>query len=388
MPTPIVTRKDLTAKFQGIVQVPLFEAPYTLPANAGWLFQQSSWWPTLSAQSISGLGNVTGLETILLTPFVFSTVTFPKATTSFGAFNSARRTLFFADTLFNWVGAVTKVKAWSLNAVLGINTFSSSLNPNFLIFDNTIAGEVNYLFSLSGGPYLFSANLSPAFGGLANNVISDALAMCAVGYVAPGISFIPFLINITLQARSYAYNVPDFLTDNNWLRVQQDATLPDVNFVGFNPGIVGGQTAGWNRLFFEQSDLDALFNITTTPLALGLYQGFVHGHIAWSPGINQYTPSQNGSVVIYSLDASKYWLINFVPFSAKAGQMLAASASAWRVTIDPNGIFYVGTSVDNRTVLTSFGLNLPWSVPTAKLPGIGFPCQGECRPIPLQLDKL
>lgn len=381
----------------------MYEAPFNpLPAsvNAGWGFQRSSLWPTISAYGNLGAATpnmVTSFDIILLTPFVFSTAKYPTPTTTISTYLQAGRPIFFAAKVFGSYhvkgapGLHDINNYWETLAVLGVNTFTTVNNPRPLFYEDVHGAGV---YQLSGLENLFISDfLHPAFGRLVLRQTGNVYGYVAIAYNQQILSFRPDLFQTVDLTLSPAYSKIDLANDFTYMVLFPDAAHPIPTQIQFTANTAVTGAGAYYGVQFSLSDVSNAFDInvnwsngSTAPM-----QAFNSGHIMWSTGTNSLTPAMPGTVAVLTQEFNEYWLINLVPMTSKAASMIydnVGHAAGWRITRDINGIWYFGSNFDNRFILTSFGLHLPFDWPQALLPTISLPCYGSCVPVPLNIPQL
>lgn len=375
----------------GIVNVPLFELPYTLgvEVNPGYEFQPSSPVPVISSflNTVGTQPHVTGQEIQLLTPFVFSTARYPTAATT--AVGGARNPVWFGNHTWNYnvfADGTNRIFGWTQQTVLGVNTFTKFINQ-VQIYNQLATYGVE-----ASPPMVFIINREVRFGIiLIHNARLDFNALSVdLGGGHPQIDDQLFRF-AGIAGWLPRYNIPidDFYTgEANYMFVVPGVFWPRPNLFKFVKTPTPFDTQAWRTLFFEQSVLNDCFDTAVTPNWATLTNSFSRGHIFWSPLGNIHTPSMLGTVVVVAPDFSYYYLINFVPKSNKARLMLANAVTSWRIKIDYNGVWYVVSNVDYKQVYSSFGLSLPFYWPAANMPVISIPCGGTCVPIPMNIPVL
>lgn len=402
MPLTDLVRRDFIMEFGGVVNVGLFEAPFNpLPAsvNAGWHFSPSSSHPTICGQAFSGIV-VTAYDAIVLTPFVFNTVKYPGATTILSTYDLARKPVFWWNSLADYVeliGVPFSTYVWEAPAVITVNTFSKTSPGRLLVWNNTTIGNhVGESVNTSLGPNVYSENFRPAVGNwsIDNNGFIYVFGVSNFGPGAGGAIYTPaYKFAGAVASPALAYTVPDFVFNANYGMMLPDVFNPRPNVISFGLDLTSIiQVPAWRRLFLGNAELDNLFDLSVTAdwglQGLFLVNTNGGGNIWFSPHSNSITPGTLGTFVITNQDSTKYWLLNLIPKSAKARSMLQSAPASWRLARDPNGIYYFGSGIDNRTVLTSFGLSLPFYWPDAKLPSLSIPCPGVCVPVPLNIPSI
>ena len=402
MPTIInLVRRDYTMQFIGVVNVPLYEAPFNpLPASvaAGWGFSPQSSHPTIDGQAFAGT-ILTAFDAITLTPFVFATHKFPTATTTLTTYNLGRKPIFYFSSVsdyFELIGSPFSTYFWSQLALPAVNTFSPHTPGKQLVWNNsTIGTHVGETLQSSVGPFILAQNLRPiiAVSTIDNNA---NIYFAGIQFFAPAhLNFyaIGYKFAGVIGAPSPNFNVPDYVFNNNHMLQVYDVNNPQLNVIDFGLDASSSiQVASWRRLFFGNTELNNLFDHSITAdcnqqgmFLIGSNGG---GSILYSPHTNSLTPEQIGTVVITDMEFKKYWLINFIPVDSKARAMLGTAATSWRIARDPDGVYYFGNGSDNRTILESFGLSLPFYWPNVTLPAVSIPCPGSCVPVPLNIPAL
>lgn len=402
----------LTAQFQGIIEVPLFLPLYTI---SEWATHQTqfyaptgnSFWPTLF-QAGGGVPNVGNFRATVLYPTSRSLVGFNQS--SNGVFNAVNSP---ATTYGPWLGT------WRWNAGF-TQQYSNvtSFYPEIVTTLGPLAFTQGVPRIISGGSvglgnYNFAMNGLPAFGGFYFvNASADCNLYCRLygtpNYViqtAPG----GFNFFATAYATSAALPIrvvnPDYSSfginghDSNWVMVgapnptvggipntfslcQVYSTLGPSGGVQYQFNVFSGNVIDGRQFFinFDFTPLNAFYvnGNDQSQFVNVCYQGYIlpiNSNVGISNG-------QGKTVILLSRDGTKYWSLVFAPQSAAAATLFNGFGNNYSVSIDPQGVVYLISSVTPTNFLTSWGISFPFRIPKSIdisiNPGVSLPCIPEC----------
>lgn len=413
MAVPIFTKVGYNSAFQGIMNIPLFEAPYIIPALGGWLFTPSSSHPFISAQRIAPNGaSILAQHGYILNCTTFATITTPAGASPGGLFFDGNQRDFWPQfynvRMFSYfdaarsqdyiegrdcpglpalnstseVPAGEEIYGKNLRAIISENTLQKGFSPAFEMVINNIlyygitSQDISFMTRFYG---------KPVYGGpriLRQQIFQDPDLNAGLN---PWSNYA--LVDPVNPRNNYNYMLCWGNAFGNTLPVIK-AYSGDAFTVTHNP------TPFMRQIFFGTTELNNLF---TFGVGVGLDQRYSmrtrFGWLLYSPNTCTLIPGMLGTAILLSYDGTKFWLANFMAMTRKASVALANPANTWRIAFDPNGHAYFSSGNPNvdpglRTIFTSCSLDLLFHWPNDKLPIIGMPCYGTCTPAPMMASPL
>lgn len=408
---------------QADIKVPLFLAPYTIPAtipDANNNFVNGSFQPHITYAKIDTGNVLSTFYSLSLDPFAFFLS--EKSTPTAGIGGPWSGPILFGDTVSVWLGNTGKLYRSDLPNVLGgvSPLIASSIGAQFSLYNTgvvgggfgggTFFGSVDNAFPCAlydnfdylTGPCNIGAGLSFVLGQNGIDVPpTNRQAFNIIKYVtlADGSVFnwnCPkvFLLNpiSTLatmlwqdQATSRVYRIqfvisqlpaypPGPLSNHQCPGV----TLPYAdNIIDMaNPPL--GAFYKNERVTFDDATLQTAFE---TAFAGGAaFQRTVFGLIMTG------LPARFGhpqGVMFLAENCTEYSYLNFIPETPSAISALAAPGRTYDVAQDLFGYFYlkVGGGL-SRNIYHSFGLQIPSLYPGNQQP-VSLPCFNPCEPVPI-----
>lgn len=418
---PAIAQIPITAAFQGIVPIPMFELPWSWPAaeiNSNWVFHRGDYWPTTTKQRrVNAATNpyLIQQEAYIGNPFTNTYAKFPSASKKWSDVSqtTTETPIFVYDRLLGTISNNTQVLWYSywMPAFTGLLNSVAATMPRVLTwnkttqargFGETVQGTTQLLFADAGGTTLPGAMVGKvtldSFGNIRNfgRRYADNVATYNDLYS---------LTNTALF--NPLYNLPDYDGDRNYLVENLNAgsafrkrpTITQFSIIG---GAVFDPSALWTQVFFDDfsaNEFNQMFDLTVTPTTGPLWSQsatFIGDKHLWSsPNANSLTPDQNLTLLAVNKDGTKYWVLNLLPQDATAAAMIGETAghmAAFSIAGDPNGNLYVGIpNVFTGTiqkVISSFGLSIPLNFSTPKLYGVSVPCYGTCEPAMIKSQQI
>lgn len=402
------------AQFQGVINVPLFEPPYSLveipQVSAGATLSPHCWWPLLSARA-GASAYAQGFIALLCTLSQYTKFQYNPAIVTdtwgnqIGGMNWFGNTLLVPDNFSNQFAKVA-IGFAPLGANITYNNFPKIINFQAT---STLLASVSNIFSTgdsfpsiawigaeTGTQYkLYSTSI---YGNYAPIPGQPPLFDGPVGLQSD-------LFNLADLGPSIYYCQPDFnpVTAANWFFFSQNGAGNFITgrYVGVAPMLTaaaGGVPVANSKIqtaMYKITFDDPFLNANMTPAnfnpsgGVGWAGNFSKGHI-WIGNVIDNQLNQNNMIVILNNDCTRYWRVKFLPRTTNAANALAQPQ--WNVKIDPFGKFYFKTqggagaqNVLRRILFNSGAFNFSFQFPTANLQFNGLPCFQPCDPFAAQI---
>lgn len=365
-----------TSQYRGTINVPLFGAPYAMPANNGG-FNNSREWATNITSLGAGAGMLTNVKGYLANPFLLSQFSYSTAIAGTGGGLSPLWSsgLMYLNPIIN--KSVTRLPA----PIGGIVNYKSPLRPsvNYSAAGTLIKGMFETLDWVVPAPS-FSTPFVTAGGyciDQSNNsyldlVYFDTLTKFGLSGIrvqrawqAPGAWNFEFA---TMGALGYDPNwVPVGIKGGNgnvymWLNQSAESAVQT---------LLDYRLQTWSGIHLDNATLEAAWNNA------GTYSKTIKPTtVGWLVSINVNIGLGPITYFIMSYDASKYWILNLYAQGKGVPPINSAAGDAF---VDANGIFYFQNTITGQ-LATSFGEDFPL-MPlqlSGYTPAITLPCLDYC----------
>jgi hypothetical protein len=392
------------AVFQGILNVPLFRAPYTVPfsgTNGMPLCNNASDWANFSYGVYGVDGNTSafnkcfGFQTLRFQPSGYQSVKYGNTNVS--------------GSLITAVNGYSVMSGeWSYGAMENYTLYPSS-NNTYRAGSVNVPMSISASYSVPPGIYDWGAN-SAARNFIANptNIATQQISVGIVEFQSlnvPGLAIIG-------QPNTLSYDTLQMVTlpfpDSGFYNYAIGSSYPIIGSTGF---IIPGRTSPTN--FWWQPNTSGIamtitkvvaqYSIQTgfSSLQFGAYDFFTFDNATLNSALAaarlQFRASANGVTVYDSSnllpeyyinkDGTKYWQLNYVDYSGLGVKSGITTTGSTRF-IDAAGTFWYTDKtarLNNTTMqpLYSLGVNIPWNpVTLPQIPPMSMPCWSDC------LDRL
>lgn len=380
------------ARNVGPVRVPLYLAPWTIPASTSIYnpyFDEWSQFPLIQIPDTHLILNSAPWDFQLIMPqpvASFATVLRPtdhSVGTLVGSWSPTFYASWFgyAGNLYH-PGAVFNLDLNVIQTIYGLNvvypyTPTQALrSPNF----NASGGAV-YI----GKPQIVAYNGDLWFGVYSQNLNQWDLLLYSPqrGQVA----VVPnYFSPLAISATHYfiSATIPDGLYNNYIYSIKNNPFTTYQSIYSSATNII-------YSLSLEDATLNAIFQASTPNNASQPGQQ----HVAVTPRgfllLYGGTPRTHGDytqqccAIIISPDGTEYAEIIFVP-EVSAAQHYVQTGGVWSIAIDPLGVLYLTNGYDRTRAVISWAFNIPFQSPTISFPAIqpiSMPCYNPCAAIPI-----
>lgn len=381
-----------TAQFQGIVTVPLFEAPYTLPVVAQIPFLRNADfatvlpWLRLQPKSPNNWAGI-WYDFYVMNPFLLHRFSNDVSETR-GTGNIATNEYYMSGDgrLYSSGAGQTAVTP---------QNYTYAYTPWSFFSDILRDGQVMANDGLNfGGPWNLNA---PVLTGKCNVAdvpgIRNLLMMATTGFgtnrifvTIPELNFswanIATNFNPTQQNWFQVISRPDFADGQTThlaisLPNGPAATALYYAHIAISTGLLSAQTLQYEPVFIDNG------------LGANAQSQFNNNAMNWQdvrragPGwlVQKLTSTSSIKHLYFNNNFTQYWGLNFVPQSIRISAPLTNSLVT-SAHIDPLGIVYTQAGASflaNGAVGHSYGFNLPWyPLPTPQAPTFSLPCPPPC----------
>lgn len=402
----------LTTTRTGIISVPLFSAPYTLPAgfNANG-FRRYSWWPQVSGgfannsipqnigiiaasnMAIPGPANVLATQTFGAQGASGSPIFIGQSLDGLGVISSPSENIFYSDPFYvagglNQNGIINNsvFRQWPVLTSQGLG--------NIIAWDYSATESQAYPFwdptqGPTGGPMIGTAIVITAFGSAITGqyLRRPDLTYQQLDMFDLGISWNSLAANVVYyQCPAQNGLIYGFFDTNNgkppYAIPRQICAYRPAPFTGAPPFPIQNYTPVW-----DDPSLQNVMNGNLSGYTLDIWKG---GWII-KLGTNGTGPTgQPEEIAVTDPGMTTYNLLRFIPQDPAAQIVFNhASTFGWQVKVDPNGIVYFnsGAPADQLKILYSYspiGFVYPQFV---YKPGfISLPCFTPCDAVTVPLS--